>query len=47
MGMSSVGEVHENLQALKILPLLTPEIMNEMDSAAGNKPVLEPRRVGS
>lgn len=32
IGMSLVEEVHENLQALKIFPLLTPEIINEIDA---------------
>lgn len=44
VGASRVEQVYENMQALKAVPLLTPEIMAEIDAAAGNKPVLEPRR---
>ena len=43
-GASRVEQVYENMQALRVVPLLTQEIMHEIDVAAGNKPVMDPKR---
>ncbi|RPB23141.1 Aldo/keto reductase [Terfezia boudieri ATCC MYA-4762] len=45
-GASRVEQVHDNMQALKVVPLLTQEVMDEIDAAAGNKPVMDPKRFG-
>ncbi|KAF8454143.1 NADP-dependent oxidoreductase domain-containing protein [Terfezia claveryi] len=45
-GASRVEQVYDNMQALKVVPLLTKEVMDEIDAAAGNKPVIDPKRFG-
>lgn len=45
-GASRVEQVAENMKALQVVKLLTPEIMDEIDRVAGNKPVFEPKRFG-
>ena len=38
LGATSVAQMRENLGALDVLPLLTPEVMQELDLAMGTKP---------
>ncbi|KAJ8112216.1 hypothetical protein OPT61_g5370 [Boeremia exigua] len=38
LGASKVQQVHDNCAALKLLPKLTPEIMEEIEGILGNKP---------
>ncbi len=40
LGASKTSQLQENLKALDVLPLLTQEIMNEVDEVWGTKPVL-------
>jgi voltage-dependent potassium channel beta subunit len=37
-GASRVGQVHENMKALEIVPKLTPDVMTRIDDTLGNKP---------
>jgi aryl-alcohol dehydrogenase-like predicted oxidoreductase len=37
-GASRVEQVHDNLKALDVLPLLTDEVMQKIDGILGNKP---------
>jgi voltage-dependent potassium channel beta subunit len=41
-GASRPEQVIENVNALKVIPLLTPEIMQEIDKILGNRPTPEP-----
>ncbi|RKP08040.1 voltage-dependent potassium channel, beta subunit [Thamnocephalis sphaerospora] len=41
-GASRPSQLVENVEALKVLPLLTPEVMHEIDGILDNRPVLEP-----
>ncbi|KAL2869242.1 putative voltage-gated K+ channel beta subunit (KCNAB) [Aspergillus lucknowensis] len=45
-GASKPEQVADNVESLKVLPLLTPEVMAEIDEALGNKPSKEPARFG-
>ncbi|KAF2627801.1 voltage-gated potassium channel subunit beta-1 channel subunit beta-1 [Macroventuria anomochaeta] len=38
LGASKVQQVHDNCAALKLLPKLTPEVMEEIEGILGNKP---------
>lgn len=38
LGATKPQQVHDNCGALKILPKLTPEIMEEIEKILGNKP---------
>lgn len=38
LGASSLGQLKENLESLKVTPLLTPEIMTEIEKILKNKP---------
>jgi len=38
MGASKVEQVHEAIRSLDILPKMTKEIMDEIDTIMGNKP---------
>ena len=40
MGVSKPEQLEENIGALQIAPLLTPEILNEIESILENKPIL-------
>ncbi|KIW99506.1 uncharacterized protein Z518_11245 [Rhinocladiella mackenziei CBS 650.93] len=44
MGASSPQQILENVESLKVIPKLTSEIMAEVDSVIGNKPLLDPAR---
>ena len=37
-GASRVGQVHENLKALTVVPQLTADVMDQIETALGNKP---------
>lgn len=41
LGATREEQLEENLKALDVLPLLTPEIMGRIDDILGNKPVLD------
>jgi aryl-alcohol dehydrogenase-like predicted oxidoreductase len=41
LGATRKEQLEENLKALDVVNLLTSEIMNEIDSILGNKPVLD------
>ncbi|RKP08912.1 voltage-dependent potassium channel, beta subunit [Thamnocephalis sphaerospora] len=41
-GASRPSQVAENVAALKVLPLLTPEVMREIEHILGNRPAPEP-----
>ncbi|KAI5294965.1 hypothetical protein KEM52_002742 [Ascosphaera acerosa] len=45
-GASSTQQVIENVESLKLVPKLTPEILAEIDELLENKPVREPKRFG-
>ncbi|OJD26131.1 hypothetical protein ACJ73_02486 [Blastomyces percursus] len=45
-GASRPEQVVENVESLKVLPKLTPEIMAEIDDLLGNKPQLDQARFG-
>ncbi|KAK6837716.1 hypothetical protein RU639_001292 [Aspergillus parasiticus] len=45
-GASRPEQIVDNIQSLKILPMLTAEIMAEIDEVLGNKPALAPARLG-
>lgn len=45
-GASNVGQVEENLKALEVVKKLTPEIIDRIDEALGNKPATQPLRFG-
>ncbi|KZF21353.1 voltage-gated potassium channel subunit beta [Xylona heveae TC161] len=45
-GASRPEQIIDNIEALKILPLLTQETLTEIDDLIGNKPVLDPARQG-
>ncbi|PGH00050.1 hypothetical protein AJ79_08321 [Helicocarpus griseus UAMH5409] len=45
-GASRPEQVVENVESLKLLPKLTPEILAEIDELLGNKPPLDPERIG-
>jgi aryl-alcohol dehydrogenase-like predicted oxidoreductase len=38
LGASKPEQIHDNIKALKLLPKLTPEIMEEIESVLQNKP---------
>lgn len=38
-GASRVEQVHQNMKALDVLPRLTDDVMNRIESALGNKPI--------
>ncbi|KAH0608612.1 uncharacterized protein H6S33_001746 [Morchella sextelata] len=44
IGASKPEQITENVEALKHLDKLTPEIMERIEAVVNNKPVLEPRR---
>lgn len=41
LGATREEQLEENLKALDVLPLLTPEIMTRIDEILGNKPILD------
>ncbi|HUP14028.1 MAG TPA: aldo/keto reductase, partial [Niastella sp.] len=41
LGATKTGQLHENLKATAALPLLTPEVMEEIEKILQNKPVLD------
>lgn len=41
LGATRIEQLEENLKALDVLPLLTPEVMSEIDTILGNKPVMD------
>lgn len=41
LGATRIEQLEENLKALEVLPLLTPEVMSEIDTILGNKPVMD------
>jgi voltage-dependent potassium channel beta subunit len=41
LGATRVEQLEENLNALKVVPLLTPDVMAEIDTILGNKPVMD------
>ncbi|KAL3433704.1 NADP-dependent oxidoreductase domain-containing protein [Aspergillus tetrazonus] len=45
-GASRPEQIVDNVESLRVLPLLTPEVMAEIDEALGNKPAVAPARVG-
>ena len=42
LGASRPQQVHDNCKALKLIPKLTPEVMQEIDAVLGNKPKATP-----
>lgn len=38
LGVSSVDQLRDNLEALKVMPKLTPEIMDKIEVILANKP---------
>ncbi len=38
MGASRVEQLEDNLQALELLPKLTPEVMETIEGILGNRP---------
>jgi hypothetical protein len=40
--VSRVEQIHDNCKALKLIPKLTPEILDEIDGVLGNKPKATP-----
>lgn len=40
-GASRVEQVHENMKAIEVLDLLTPEVLERIDEVLGNKPQIE------
>ncbi|KAL3475512.1 NADP-dependent oxidoreductase domain-containing protein [Aspergillus californicus] len=45
-GASKPEQIVDNVESLKVLPLLTPEVMAEIDEVLGNKPTQDPARFG-
>jgi aryl-alcohol dehydrogenase-like predicted oxidoreductase len=45
-GASRPEQIVENLQSLKVIPKLTPEVLAEIDELMENRPVLDPARQG-
>ncbi|RDW89803.1 VIC potassium ion channel, beta subunit [Aspergillus mulundensis] len=45
-GASKPEQIVDNVESLKVLPLLTPEVMAQIDEALGNKPAVAPARFG-
>lgn len=45
LGASSPQQVLDNLEAVKVLPKLTPEVMDKIEKILGNKPKPEVGRV--
>ncbi|GES62167.1 voltage-gated K+ channel beta subunit [Aspergillus terreus] len=43
-GASRPEQIVDNVQSLKLLPKLTPEVMAQIDEFLGNKPALDPAR---
>ncbi|KAL3467920.1 NADP-dependent oxidoreductase domain-containing protein [Aspergillus heterothallicus] len=43
-GASRPEQIVDNVESLKVLPLLTPEVMAEIDEVLGNKPTQDPAR---
>jgi voltage-dependent potassium channel beta subunit len=41
LGATRVEQLEENLKALEVVPLLTPDVMAEIDTILGNKPVMD------
>jgi voltage-dependent potassium channel beta subunit len=41
LGATRIEQLEENLKALEVLPLLTTDVMSEIDTILGNKPVLD------
>lgn len=42
LGATKVEQIHDNCKALKLLPKLTPELMEEIESILDNKPKMPP-----
>jgi aryl-alcohol dehydrogenase-like predicted oxidoreductase len=42
LGASKPGQIHDNCKAVKLIPKLTPEVMEEIDGVLGNKPKATP-----
>ena len=45
-GASRPEQIVDNVESLKVLPLLTPEVLAEIDEVLGNKPAPAPARFG-
>ena len=41
LGATREGQLTENLKALEVLPLLTPDVMNSIEAILQNKPQLD------
>jgi len=41
LGATKTEQLHENLKATEALPLLTPEVMEEIEKILQNKPFLD------
>jgi aryl-alcohol dehydrogenase-like predicted oxidoreductase len=45
LGATKVSQIEDNMKALKLLPKLTPEVMEEIEKILDNKPT-EPNSFG-
>jgi aryl-alcohol dehydrogenase-like predicted oxidoreductase len=43
-GASRPEQIVDNVESLKLLPKLTPEVMSQIDEYLGNKPAQDPAR---
>lgn len=43
IGATKPEQVYENVRALKVVPLLTPEVLEKIEAAVGTKPEAEPK----
>jgi aryl-alcohol dehydrogenase-like predicted oxidoreductase len=41
LGATRESQLTENLKALDVLPLLTPEVMQEIEGILGNRPTMD------
>jgi aryl-alcohol dehydrogenase-like predicted oxidoreductase len=41
LGATRIEQLEENLKALDVLPLLTEDVMKDIDSILGNKPMMD------
>ena len=46
VGASRPEQIVDNVESLKVLPLLTPEVLAEIDEVLGNKPAPAQARFG-
>lgn len=42
LGATKVSQIEDNIKALKLLPKLTPEVMEEIEKILDNKPAEAP-----